>query len=80
MNCEHCNSDNLNKKFLRSSKVQARKTKRYFRYCRSCGYNSYYSFPEYLPESQFDKYIEQINKKGDYAGRVETEYNGKVNW
>ena len=67
MKCEHCNSELLNREYIKSSRKQNNKTKKYFRYCRSCGYNSYYSFPDYLDISQFDKYIEQINKKGDYS-------------
>ena len=65
MKCEHCESENLGKKYFKSKKLQKLKVKKYFRYCKSCGYNSYYYFPDYLPESQFDKYIEGNNKKGE---------------
>jgi hypothetical protein len=77
MKCEHCGSLNLNKKYLKSSKVQADKTKRYFRYCRSCGYNSYYKFPEYLPEVQFDQYLQQTNQKGESlkSGKLFTNFD-----
>ncbi len=64
MKCEHCKSENLNDKFLKSNKPQRLEIKRYLRYCKDCGYNSYYEFPDYLNESQFDMYIEQNNKKG----------------
>jgi hypothetical protein len=71
MKCEHCKSENLRENFIKSAKLQSNKTKRYFRYCKGCGHNSYYNFPSYLDESQFDKYIEQINQKGDYSGILE---------
>ena len=65
MKCEHCDSEELSKNYIKSAKLQGSKMKRYFRFCISCGYNSYYNFPHYLDESQFDLYIEQINQKGD---------------
>lgn len=71
MKCEHCNSENLAKNYIKSNGLQANKSKKYFRYCKSCGYNTYYNFPAYLDLSQFDKYIEHINKKGDYSGILE---------
>ncbi len=71
MKCEHCKSEHLGKRYIKSIRLQANKSKRYFRYCISCGYNTYYNFPKYLDESQFDKYLEHINQKGDYSGKLE---------
>ncbi len=65
MKCEHCNSENLGDKYFKSAKVQKLKTKRYFRYCNGCGFNSYYEFPDCLPEDQFDMYVMQNTKKGE---------------
>jgi hypothetical protein len=65
MKCEHCNSENLGKNYIKSGRIQRHKVYSYFRYCIDCGYNSYFWFPDYLDESQFDKYIEQINQKGE---------------
>ena len=63
MKCEHCKSENLSKKFLKSSKLQSDKVKRYFRYCKNCGYNTYNDFPSYLDESQYERYVEQNTRK-----------------
>ncbi len=65
MKCVHCGSENLGERYVKSIRPQKNKTKRYFRLCIDCGYNSYYVFPSYLPEEQFDMYVEQNTKKGE---------------
>lgn len=67
MKCEHCNYENLGK-YIKCCKIQTKEEIKYFRYCKKCGYNSYHIFPEYLDESQFDKYI---NHKEDYLCKLE---------
>ncbi len=65
MKCEHCESEDLGKRYVKSIIPQRNKTKKYFRYCRTCCHNSYYEFPSYLPPDQFDMYVEQNTKKGE---------------
>ncbi len=64
MKCEHCGSENLDSRYIKSGRLQMFRIKKYFRFCRSCCFNSYYEFPSYLPEDQFDMYVEQNTKKG----------------
>ena len=60
LKCEHCNSENLGNRFIKSGR---RKGNRFFRYCRDCNYNSYYNFPEYLDESQYVRYVQQATRE-----------------
>jgi hypothetical protein len=71
MKCEHCGSENLFKRFIRTAKRHNNKFDRFFRCCKDCNYNSYYNFPKYLDESQYARYVEQATRKANKTKLLE---------